>query len=275
MGRPARFPGPDGSSRVGRVDVGVLFPGEMGAAVGADVRGRVLWASEGRSEATRHRAGAFEDVGTLAELVARSDAILSICPPGIAEDVAREVAGLGFGGLYVDANATSPGRMERIARLLPRVVDGSIVAKTAVNVYLSGPQDLVDEAAALFAGERVVPLPLPGGIGAASALKMAFAGWNKIGVLLEAQAYAVARAYGLEDELAREGVESRRIARAAGRAWRWTDEMHEIADTHAALGLDDGIARGAAAALKAWSGHRDESDLPLPDLLDELRRRPA
>src|SRR5690349_932490 len=124
MGRPACFRGPDGSSRVGRVNVGLLFPGEMGAAVGADVRGRVLWASQGRSEATRRRAEPFEDVGTLAELVERSDAILSVCPPGIAEDVAREVAGHGFGGLYVEANATSPARVERIAGLLPRVVDG-------------------------------------------------------------------------------------------------------------------------------------------------------
>jgi 3-hydroxyisobutyrate dehydrogenase-like beta-hydroxyacid dehydrogenase len=255
------------------VNVGLLFPGEMGAAVGAGVRGRVLWASDGRSEATRRRAAAFEDVGTLAELVTCSEAILSICPPAVAEDVARQVAEHGFRGLYVDANATSPARMERIAGLLPRVVDGSIVAKTSVNVYLSGPQDAVDEAAALFTGGRVIALPLPGGIGAASALKMAFAGWNKIGVLLEAQAYAVARAYGLEDELAREGVDSGRIARAAGRAWRWTAEMHEIADTHAALGLDDGIARGAAASLEVWSGHRDERDLALPTLLDELRHR--
>jgi hypothetical protein len=203
----------------------------MGAQVGADVRGRVLWASSGRSAATKRRAAAFEDAGTLAALVARSDAILSICPPGIAEDVAQEVAAHGFGGLYVEANAISPARMERIAGLLPRVVDASIVAKTRLNV------------------------------------------WNKIGVLLEAQAYAVARAYGLEEELAREGVENRRIARAAGRAWRWTDEMLEIADTHAALGLDEGIARGASASLEAWSGHRDEGDLPLPTLLDELRRR--
>jgi 3-hydroxyisobutyrate dehydrogenase-like beta-hydroxyacid dehydrogenase len=243
----------------------------MGAQVGADVQGRVLWASGGRSEATKRRAAAFEDVDTLAELVAQSETILSICPPGVAEDVARTVAAHGFGGLYVEANAIAPARMERIAGLLPRVVDASIVARSRLNVYLSGPQDAVDEAAALFTGDRVAPLPLPGGIGAASALKMAFAGWNKISVLLEAQAYALARAYGLEEELAREGVDSRRIARAAGRAWRWRDEMHEIGDTHAALGLDDGIARGAAASLEAWSGHRDEGDLPLAALLDELR----
>jgi 3-hydroxyisobutyrate dehydrogenase-like beta-hydroxyacid dehydrogenase len=253
------------------VQVGLLFPGEMGAAVGADVRETVLWAGEGRTEATRARAAAFRDVGSVAELAARSDAILSVCPPGIAEDVAREVAGHGFGGLYVDANATSPARMERIAGLLPRVVDGSIVAKTKLDLYLSGEPGDVEDAAALFAGATVVAIPLRGGIGAASALKMAFAGWNKIGAVLEAQAYAVARAYGLEDVLAAEGVESRRIGRTAGRAWRWIAELHEIGDTHAALGLDDGIARGAAAALEAWAGHRDKSDIPLAKLLDELR----
>ena len=48
---------------VGRMRVGLLFPGEMGAAVGAAVRGEVLWASEGRSGATAARAAGFEDVG--------------------------------------------------------------------------------------------------------------------------------------------------------------------------------------------------------------------
>jgi hypothetical protein len=253
------------------VQIGLLFPGEMGAAVGEDLRGSVLWAGEGRSEATRARAAAFRDVGSVAELAGASDAIVSVCPPGLAEDVAREVAHHGFAGLYLDANATSPARMERIAGLLPRVVDGSIVAKAALNLYLSGEAADVEEAASLFRGGTVRTVPLPGGIGAASALKMAFAGWNKIGAVLEAQAYAVARAYGLEEALAAEGVESRRIARTAGRAWRWVAEMHEIGDTQAALGLDDGIARGAAAALEAWAAHRDDSDVPLPTLLEELR----
>ena len=36
--------------------VGLLFPGEMGALVGSAVTGEVLWASEGRSEATRERS---------------------------------------------------------------------------------------------------------------------------------------------------------------------------------------------------------------------------
>ncbi len=251
--------------------VGLLFPGEMGAAVGAAVRGEVLWASAGRSPATAARAVGFEDVGTVVELVSRSDVVLSVCPPGLAEEVALEVAGDGFGGLYVDANAVSPARAERIAALFERAVDGSITAKTGIHLFLSGDPDEVELVCGLF-GEPVVPTPLPGGVGAASALKMAFAGWNKIGAVLEAQAYAVARAYGLEAALAAEGVGRDRIGRTAARAWRWADEMHEIGDTHAALGLDEGIARGAAASLERWSGHRDDANVPLDQLLEELRR---
>jgi predicted dinucleotide-utilizing enzyme len=108
--------------------VGVLFPGQMGAAVGNAVRADVVWASEGRSDATRQRAATFEDVGSVDELVRSSDVILSICPPAIAEEVAEQVFGLGFEGLFVEANAITPERMRRIGRLGPRVVDGSILA---------------------------------------------------------------------------------------------------------------------------------------------------
>jgi 3-hydroxyisobutyrate dehydrogenase-like beta-hydroxyacid dehydrogenase len=57
--------------------VGLLHPGEMGAAIGAVLRQRgieVLWASEGRSEATASRAVAagLVDAGTVAELARRS-----------------------------------------------------------------------------------------------------------------------------------------------------------------------------------------------------------
>ena len=93
--------------------IGLLHPGEMGAAVGAAARlngARVMWASEGRGDATRARArdAGLADAGSIARLVADSDLIFSICPPGAAIEVGREVAGLGFRGVYVDANAISP-----------------------------------------------------------------------------------------------------------------------------------------------------------------------
>ena len=92
--------------------VGLLFPGEMGALVGSAVQGEVLWASEGRSEATTERAEGFTDVGTVRELVAASEIVISLCPPAIAEDVAGEVAAEGLDGIYVEANAIAPERVQ-------------------------------------------------------------------------------------------------------------------------------------------------------------------
>jgi 3-hydroxyisobutyrate dehydrogenase-like beta-hydroxyacid dehydrogenase len=248
--------------------VGLLFPGEMGALVGAAVDGEVLWASDGRSEATKQRASGFHDLGSMAELVAQSEIVLSICPPAIAEEVAAEVFDAGFDGLYVEANAIAPARVERIAAG-GRCVDGSIIASSGVNLYLSGETDDVAQVTALFPGRDVTAIPLEGGIGAASALKMAYGGWNKIGVALAAQAYAIARAYGVESALAGEGVESERIVRGSGRAWRWAPEMEEVAATCAALGLPDGIPRGAAELFSRWDAHRD-APAELDRLLDDL-----
>jgi len=251
--------------------VGLLFPGEMGALVGSAAQGEVLWASEGRSEATRKRAESFRDVGTVRDLVAESELVISLCPPAIAEDVAGEVAGEGFEGIYVEGNAISPERVKRIAGYL-RCVDGAVISAGDVNLYLSGdPQDIAS-VAALFPEGAVKPIPLEGEIGSASALKMAFGGWNKIGSALTAQAYAIARAYGVEDALAGEGVDSGRFVRSARKAWRWAPEMEEVADTCAALGLPDGLGRGAAELFSRWDAHRDRP-AELDQLLDDLNPR--
>jgi 3-hydroxyisobutyrate dehydrogenase-like beta-hydroxyacid dehydrogenase len=252
------------------IRVGLLFPGSMGAPVGGAARAEVVWASEGRSEATARRAAeaGLVDVGSLEELVRSSEIVLSICPPAIAEEVAGRVAELGFEGLYVDANAISPERMRRIARLLPNVVDGSVLGGEG-NFYLSGEPDAVERVATLFADSDVRAVPLEAELGAASALKMAYGGWNKIGVALAAQAHAIARAYGVADALESEGLAGARIEQLAPRAWRWGPEMEEVADTCAALGLPDGMGRGAAELYGRWSGHRD-TEVPLERLLDEL-----
>jgi hypothetical protein len=241
----------------------------MGAHVGAAIQGEVLWASEGRSEATARRAAAFRDVGTVSEVVAQSEIVLSICPPAIAEDVAAEVAAGGFDGLYVEANAIAPARAERIAESLPRCVDGSILGRRG-TLYLSGGADDVAAVAALFSGSDLPVVQLAGGIGAASALKMAYGGSNKIGIALEAQAHAIARAYGVEDALEREGVGSDRFEAVARKAWRWVAEMEEVAATCAALGLPDGISHGAADLYSRWAAHRDQP-AELDVLLDDLK----
>jgi 3-hydroxyisobutyrate dehydrogenase-like beta-hydroxyacid dehydrogenase len=254
------------------VRVGLLFPGSMGAPVGSAVQAEVVWASDGRSAATAARAeeAGLVDVGSVDELVRTSEIVLSICPPAIAEEVAGQVAELGFDGLYVDANAISPERMQRIAGVLPSVVDGAILGREG-NFYLSGNPDDVQRVAALFEGSDVRAIPLDAGIGAASALKMAYGGWNKIGVALAAQAHAIARAYGVTEALESEGLAGDRVQSLAPRAWRWGPEMDEVADTSAALGLPEGMGRGAAELYGRWSAHRD-TEVPLEQLLNDLER---
>jgi 3-hydroxyisobutyrate dehydrogenase-like beta-hydroxyacid dehydrogenase len=73
--------------------IGLLHPGEMGAAVGRPLSGAgypVLWASEGRGPETaaRARAAGLADAGTVADVAERADLILSICPPHAALDTA-------------------------------------------------------------------------------------------------------------------------------------------------------------------------------------------
>ena len=80
------------------VTIGLLHPGEMGAAVGQCLVGNgyaVLWTPEGRSAATAARAEAagLTAADGLADLVGRADIIISVCPPHAALDVAGQVAG--------------------------------------------------------------------------------------------------------------------------------------------------------------------------------------
>src|SRR6266511_3626715 len=116
--------------------VALLHPGEMGAAIGACLGGRglrVVWASAGRSAATRSRAKAagLEDLGPLERALGAANIVLSVCPPHGALALAREVAGHGFSGIYIDANAISPATVRNIGRLVEAskatFVDGGII----------------------------------------------------------------------------------------------------------------------------------------------------
>jgi 3-hydroxyisobutyrate dehydrogenase-like beta-hydroxyacid dehydrogenase len=173
-----------------QVTVGLLHPGEMGSVVGEIVRAggaRVLWASEGRSRASRERAeaAALVDARTLAALVSQSGVILSVCPPHVAMDVARQVAAHRFAGVYLDANAVSPKTARAVGSMLEgaggRFVDGGIVGpppKTpgTTRLYLSGKE--AGHIAALFEAGPMETAVLDGPAGAASALKVAYAAYT-------------------------------------------------------------------------------------------------
>jgi 3-hydroxyisobutyrate dehydrogenase-like beta-hydroxyacid dehydrogenase len=251
---------------VARTVVGLLHPGEMGAALGRVLRERghtVLWASSGRSAATARRAEAagLEDAGIAEAVAERSDVVLSVCPPHAAEALARSVAGVG-GGVFVDANAISPATARAIAGRVEeaggRFADGGIVgsppvARGATRLYLSGKH--APAVAALFRSTLVDARVLSSEVGTASAMKMVYAAWTKGTAALLLAIRAVARAEGVEDALLDDwraslpGVleQSERAARSAGaKGWRWDAEMEEIAATFAAAGLPDGFHLAAA-----------------------------
>jgi 3-hydroxyisobutyrate dehydrogenase-like beta-hydroxyacid dehydrogenase len=246
--------------------LGLLHPGEMGAAIGAALvsTGRhVVWASAGRSDATRARAEAagLEDVGSVAE-VARSVVVFSVCPPHAAAEVARSLAA--FGGIFVDANAVAPATARQIGGTVGRVVDGGIVgppphAPGTTRLYLSGAE--ATTVAGLFAGSTLDARVVSSEVGDASALKMAYAAWTKGTAALVLAIREAARAAGVEAALADEWALSvpdlvdrleraERSARAKG--WRWVGEMEEIAATFAEAGLPAGFHEAAAEVFRGY-----------------------
>jgi 3-hydroxyisobutyrate dehydrogenase-like beta-hydroxyacid dehydrogenase len=251
------------------VTIGLLHPGAMGSAVGGLLVGaghEVLWASDGRSEASAARAHAagLHDAGAAAELAARSDLVLSICPPHGAVETARSVRG--FTGVYVDANAISPATAAEIRAIVEdagaRYVDAGIIgpppaSEPTTRLYLSGPE--APTVAAAFAGTALQSPVLDADPTAASALKMAYAGWTKGSAALLLTVRAAARAHGVEEALIAEWEQSipalpdrsRQAARAADeKGWRWVAEMQEIAATMTAAGLPPGFHEAAAEVFR-------------------------
>jgi 3-hydroxyisobutyrate dehydrogenase-like beta-hydroxyacid dehydrogenase len=245
--------------------IGLLHPGEMGAAVGRCLTGsghKVLWASDGRSGQTAARAAAagLTDAGTAKAIAERAAVIISVCPPHAAIDVARSVAG--FGGLYLDANAVSPQTAHQVSQIITAAgasyVDGGIIGPPpqrlgSTRLYLSGVA--ADEVRALFVGTPLEARAAGAGPWSASAVKMAYASWTKGSAALLLAARELAAAEGVRDaldaewELSQPGLSARHHGAevsAASKGWRWTAEMTEIATTMGAAGLPEGFHKAAA-----------------------------
>ena len=276
--------------------IGLLHPGEMGSEVGTCARAggaRVVWASEGRGGATRDRAAtaALEDVGSLRALVAASDVILSVCPPDAALDVARAVAAVGFGGLYVDGNAVSPATAREIGRVAEgggaAFVDGGIIgppprARGKTRLYASGTG--APRVKTLFGDGPLEVIPLDAPPGAASAVKMAYASWTKGTSALIMAVRALAAAEGVDEALLAEWRISQPalITRSedavrgnARKAWRFVGEMEEIAATFAEAGLPDGFHLAAAEIFRRLTPYKDTPTPSVADVTDVLTAAPG
>jgi 3-hydroxyisobutyrate dehydrogenase-like beta-hydroxyacid dehydrogenase len=253
--------------------VGLLHPGAMGAALGAELRRTgcdVWWASDGRSSATKERAesAGLRDAGTVEALAAGSDVVFSVCPPHAAEEVARAVTATGFAGTFVDGNAVAPATARRIAELVPpaRFVDGGIVGPPPLRpgttrLHLSG--DGAQEVADLFARTTLGARVHEGGPGAASAIKVCFAAWTKGTSALLLAIRDLAAAEGVTDALLAEWAtslpdlpaRSDAAAGTAAKAWRFVGEMEESAAAFTAAGLPGGFSQAAAEVYAALAAN--------------------
>jgi L-threonate 2-dehydrogenase len=265
--------------------VAVIAPGMMGSAVGQrlvenGIEVRTLLA--GRSEATIARAKAAGMLGVSDEQAVASDIILSILPPGdalgLAERLAPALRATPKKPIFVDCNALNPGTVLRIAKVIEQTgatfVDGGIIGgppkpgSKGTKIYLSG------EAAARVAELTKYGLQMPiqpGPIGAASAMKMSYAGITKGFTALGAAMMLAASRAGTAEDLKAElsasqpalfGWLTRQVPNMYSKAYRWVAEMEEIAqfvgEDPAARQFYEGAARLYERIAADFEGDRQE-----------------
>jgi 3-hydroxyisobutyrate dehydrogenase-like beta-hydroxyacid dehydrogenase len=263
------------------VTIAIVAPGAMGSAIGERLveRGaRVLTSSEGRSEATTARARRAGMVAATIEEIAAADLVLSIVPPGQAVALAQWLApALGRKSVFLDCNAINPQTMAAVAHTVAgsgcAVLDGAIIGlppspgEKGPTLYVSGDPD---RRAQVLANLGIVLRHMDGPIGAASALKMTYAGINKgLTGLGTAMLLAAARHGGIDslrDELAASQPQllarfGKSIPDMYAKAYRWVAEMREIAgfvgeDDPAAL-MFEGLAQLFERLAADQAGERD------------------
>jgi 3-hydroxyisobutyrate dehydrogenase-like beta-hydroxyacid dehydrogenase len=249
----------------------VIAAGEMGAGIGKRLseRGaRVLTSLKGRGSGSVARAqkAGMTDVADDNELVAQADFILSVVPPGgamaLAERFRAPLTAAARKPVYIDCNAVAPKTAEKIGAVISatgaRFIDCGIVGgppaqNYSPSLYVSGPA--MNEARRLAAYGLTIRT-VEGGLAAASALKMSYAGITKGFTAIGAAMMLGAWRAGCGDELRQELSESqpqlhawltRQVPRMYPKAYRWVAEMEEIAaflgEDEAARDMYLGIAR--------------------------------
>jgi len=258
--------------------VALLGAGSMGSAVGralTQAGARVLTSLEGRSaaSASRAREAGMEDASL--ESLAACEFILSIVPPAVAIETAQRMVPVleraSVRPLYIDCNAINPDTVRKIARTLEPTgtpfVDGAIIGQpSSPKFYVSGPharhaQPLAD------AGLDVRVLDGP--VGAASALKMSYAGITKGLTALGSAMSLAAMRNGAGDALFAELAQSQpalaawlagNVPRMPPKAYRWVAEMEEIAQFIGEEFAEHRIYEGAAGLYARLAEDKEATD---------------
>ena len=250
--------------------IAVLAPGAMGSAVArrlGEHGARVLTSLKGRSEASAKRASEAGMIAAEDSDIAGADIILSIVPPGeavaLAERLAALIARREKKPVVVDCNAVNVDTVLRIAEIIGSAqapfVEAGIIGfppkpgGPGPAFYMSGPH--AKDVAVL--GELGLDVRIVAGpIGAASALKMSYAGIVKglagIGSAMVLAATKAGAADALRDELAlsQPAILARlevALPDMIPKAYRWIAEMREISgflgSDHPASQIYEGFAR--------------------------------
>jgi putative dehydrogenase len=249
--------------------IAVIAQGAMGAGFGRRLAAHgatVLTSLAGRSPRSAERAAAAGMRAVSDAEIAGAEIILSIIPPAearaLAARLAPHIAAAGRKPLYADCNAISPRTAKEVAAIITATgagfADGGIIGGPPRDdgytpvLYVSGPRaEALTELTAHGLDVRVTP----GGVGAASALKMSYAGITKgLVALASAMALAATRngaAEGFFREIERSQPEllawfHRMVPPSYDKAYRWNGEMEEIA---AYVGEAGGEAAGIYAAI--------------------------
>jgi L-threonate 2-dehydrogenase len=233
--------------------VAIVAAGAMGAGIARRLGEhgvKTLTLLTGRSDATRERATAAGMTAVAADALMEADLLLSVLPPAnalaFAEQTAFALKSARRKPVFVDCNAISPATVRHIHAVISATgaefVDAGIIGfppePGTVNPRIYACGEPAEKLAALSAFGLDVRV-LDGQIGAASALKMAFAGISKGTIaILSAMILAAERA-GCAEALREELSESERelmktmtarVPRALPKTWRWVAEMQEIAE---------------------------------------------
>ena len=256
--------------------VGVMSPGDMGSGVGGVlVRSglRVITSLKGRSEASSTRAAeqGIVDVGSLDDVVASSDLILSILVPSealaFAASAAESIVRTNRHVAFADCNAVSPATGVKIGKIITAadgmfidagIIGGSPRTGAIPRFYASG------EHAGILAeldGKGISVPVMRGAIGRASGLKMLYAALTKGTAALHASTLMAAKSLGLFDDLIHELEQSQsgtltamgRVNSISAQAFRWIGEMEEIASTFEDAGVTPNIHAGAAETFQKIS----------------------
>jgi 3-hydroxyisobutyrate dehydrogenase-like beta-hydroxyacid dehydrogenase len=283
--------------------IGLLYPGEMGAAVARLLRGdgfRIVTSLAGRSPATAAncRSAGVEDLGSLGEVVRTASVLLSLVPPTAAPEVAthvreqlplrRQAGRL----VYVDLNSVSPEAVAAMADGFPPgsidFVDGAILGLAAGLtergiLYLSGPA--AARVAGLFEGKLRVQV-LGEAPGQASALRMLLSGLTKGVIALFVEMALAGRRAGILDRLVAAyranypgvmEVVDRILPTYPRHAARRGQEMVEVERTLSALGLRPTVAAGVRELItefgKRWPADGGKDDWGVTDVIEELHTR--